>query len=151
MEKLRMTNNEYQEYIKGLASKVWTDENYTMKQYCEDCDNVEIIPFDLARFNLPSDIEENINIIFHSEYIAKDGVYTLKGFSHDEDEWYKFTYLLNLKRPMGYYYSGYCYNDEYNFYMDYCEGDLWLKLFTNREDYERSLAETIKWYEDEEN
>ena len=66
MEKLRMTNNEYQEYIKGLASKVWTDENYTFKQYCEDCDNVEIIPFDLTRFNLPLDIEENINIIFHS-------------------------------------------------------------------------------------
>ena len=68
MEKLRMTNNEYQEYIEGLASKLWTDENYTFKQYCEDCDNVDIIPFELDKFNLPQKFKDDINYNFYYNF-----------------------------------------------------------------------------------
>ena len=39
MEKLRMTNNEYQEYCRKLADKVWSNENYTIKDYYADCDD----------------------------------------------------------------------------------------------------------------
>ena len=148
MDKLRMTNNEYQEYIEGLAGKLWTDENYTFKQYCEDCDNVDIIPFELDRFNLPQKFKDDINYIFTTDYIDKNGIYTLKGSSQYEEDWYKFTEMLDLKRATGYYYSGYSHNDEYGFYMEHCEGDIWLKLFENKADYEKSLNATIKWYEE---
>ena len=143
-----MTNNDYKEFLKVNASRIWNDENYSYKDYCKDADNVEIIPFDLIKYNLSEDIEKNINNYFTNDYYNKDNEYILKGFSEFEDQWYKITDKLNLKREMGYYYTGYCHNDEFNFYMTYCEGDLYLHLFEDKESYKKSLEKTIKWYEE---
>ena len=149
MEKIKMTHNEYQEFLKKMASKIFSDKNYTYSDYLKDANSIEVLPFNLEKFNLTEDIEKCINVYFKEEYIDKDGIYSLKGFSESVDEWHRLTDKLGLKREMGYYYSGYCHNDNLNFYMTYCEGDLYLKLFDNKEIYKKSLNETIKWYEEE--
>lgn len=150
MTKLKMTHNEYMEFVKRNISKVSNEQepNYGYKQYLEDVNSVEVLPYDLSNFGLPENIERAINCIFTEEITGEDDEYTLKGFAESEKDWYKITDRLNLKRAMGYYYSGYCYSETHNMYMTYSEGDLYLKLFTNEHDYKSSLERTIKWYEE---
>lgn len=149
MEKIKMTNNEYQKFLKANADKIWNKNiNYSYQDYCKDADNVEILPFDLSKYNLPKDIEKNINNCFSEDHYNKDNEYVLEGSAISEEQWYKITDKLNLKRVTGYYYSGYCYNNEFNFYMTYCEGDLYLHLFEDKESYKKSLEKTIKWYDE---
>lgn len=149
MEQIKMTNNEYQLFLKSNASKLWTkNNNYGMKEYTKDSLSVEILPFDLEKYNLSTALEKIINSEFTEEFTNKDGELVLKGFTESEDNWYKITDQLNLKRSMGYYYSGYCNNEDFNFYMTYCEGDLYLYLFTSKEEYKKSLQRTIQWYKE---
>jgi hypothetical protein len=150
MTKLKMTHNEYNEYSKKNLSRTYdkNEPSYGFNQYLEDVKNVEIIPYNLSDYNLPEEIEKAINGIFTEETTSKKGEYMLVGFSESRDDWHKITDRLGLKRTMGYYYSGYCYSENQNMYMTYSEGDLYLKLFKCKEDYDLSLQETIKFYEE---
>lgn len=148
MGKLVMTNNEYQEYLKKNASRIYNEEGYTMKNYNEDADNVELLDFDLSMYNLPDDVKMAINSYFMEETTDRNDHRMFKGRSMSEGQWCRITYALKLKRVYGYYYSGYCYNNELKMYMTYCEGDLYLKIYENQEEYETRLQETIKWYEE---
>lgn len=149
MANLRLTHNEYSEYAKKSLGRVY-DKNepaYGFNQYLEDVKNVEVIPYDLSEYNLPEEIEKAINSIFTEETTNEKGEYMLVGFSESVEDWRKITDRLGLKRTMGYYYSGYCHSENENMYMTYCEGDLYLKLFKNKEDYNKSLQEAIEFYE----
>lgn len=149
MANLKMTHNEYMEYSKKSLGRVYDkcEPAYGFNQYLEDVKNVEVIPYDLSEYNLPEEIEKVINSIFTEETTSKKGEYMLVGFSESVEDWRKITDRLGLKRTMGYYYSGYCHSENLNMYMTYSEGDLYLKLFKNKEDYNNSLQETIEFYE----
>lgn len=149
MENLIMSKNEYKEYVNNLISKVWTDENYSMKTFNTDVDCITVLPFDLEKYNLRTETENYIHKIFDTDGVNRDGVYYLKGFTGDEWEWYDVTEKLSLTRITGYYYSGYAYNDTEKFYMTHCEGDIYLNLFDNEYDYKKSLNDYIEWYENE--
>lgn len=149
MGKLKMTHNEYREFLQDNSAKIWKkDFNYSMSDYAKDSKSVEILPFNLKKFNLSKDIEKIVNDNFTHEYINEDGEPVIKGFVNSEDGWYNLINKLNIKHVINNSYNGYCYNDENNFYMDYCECDVYLKLFTNKEEYKKSLDKTIKWYEE---
>lgn len=148
MNKIKMDHNEYQKYLENNANRIYTDEKYGFKNYLEDANNVDILPYNLSNFNLSKELEKIININFDRETKDKNGHYMLKGFTNSEGEWYRLTDQMELKRTMGYYYSGYCYNSNYNMVMTYAEGDLYLKLFDNKKDYTQELEETIKWYDE---
>ena len=65
-----MTKNEYQEFLKANASRLWNDKSYTMKHYAEDADSVEILEFDLSMYNIPEVIKRWINVYFTEEFIS---------------------------------------------------------------------------------
>lgn len=146
MERVKMTHNEYRGFLKLNANRIYKEEGYSYKHYCEDAANVDILPFELSEYNLPEEIVKTINNIFTEETTSSKGEYMLKGFAESEDEWYEISDKLNLQRVTGYFYSGYCYNNDLKFYMTYCEGTLYLKLFQSEEEYKESLKNTIEWY-----
>lgn len=149
MEKLTMTHNQYYNFLKTSADRVLTDKNYTISNYLEDCDGIEVIPFDLSVYNLPKDIENVINNILTEETTNRNGHYMLKAFIADSDYLlYQIKEKLKFEKIIGNYYSGYCYNDELKMILTHNEGDLFLLLFASDVDYKRELQETIKWYEE---
>lgn len=58
-----MTHNQYQDYLKSIASRIYNEEGYTLKDYQRDAEAVEILGFDLAKFRLPwaDNVIETVN------------------------------------------------------------------------------------------
>lgn len=149
MPKLKMTHNEYQLLLKENANRIYDkNDDYGLKQYTEDADNVEIIGFDLSDYNLPKEIEKYINISFTKERKDRNGAYGLQGFACGEDDLYNTIVKLKLKYK-DYGYSGYGYNDDLKLYLTYTEGDLFLILFKTKEEYDSSFTEMVNWYKEE--
>lgn len=147
--KTKMTHNEFKNFLEANASKIFNNSDYGYEQYSKDADSIEVLPFNLQSYNIPVEQQTVINNTFTEDTTGSQNEYMLKGFSQDEDDWYSITNKLNLKRVAGYYYSGYCYNTEFNMYMTYCEGDLYLHLFKTELEYSKAIKETIVYYENE--
>lgn len=143
----RMTRNEFQEYMKANASRLWNEPGYTMADYNRDCDEVEIIPLDLSKYPLLSENSIKwINKLFTEEDTDRKGNYMLRGFTHHE-----YAELKALGCSVGDYGNGYSlwgYNSDECFIFTYCEGDTTLTLLPDRESYEREYKETLKWYKE---
>lgn len=144
---MQMTKNDYKEYMKQCANKIYTVPEYSLEQYGKDLDAVEILPLDLAKYNLSPEIEKWINKLFDEEDTDRNGNYMLRGFTRHEAAEMK---VLGLS--YGDYanaYSFYAYNDEEWLIYTYCEGDTTLTLFETVEDYEREKRNTQEWYKEE--
>jgi len=112
-----------------------------------ELDAVEILPFDLRRFNLDPETEKWINILFKEETTDHNGNYMLRGFTRHEME-----EVNHLNAHYGDYanaYSFYAYNDKERLIYTYCEGDTTLALFETEEVYSKAKAETQQWYKEE--
>lgn len=145
--KRTMTKNEYKEFLKECANKYWTVPEYNKKEMDAELDAVEILPFDLQRFNLDPETEKWINLLFKEETTDRNGNYMLRGFTYYERE-----EVNHLNAHYGDYanaYSFYAYNDKENFIYTYCEGDTTLTLFETEEIYSKAKAETQQWYKEE--
>lgn len=145
--KRTMTKNEYQAFLKECVGKYWTVPGYNKKEMDDEFDAVEILPFDLQRFNLDPETEKWINILFNEETIDRNGNYMLRGFTcHEMEE------VNRLNVHYGDYantYSFYAYNDKERLIYTYCEGDTTLTLFETAEAYAKAKQETHDWYKEE--
>lgn len=148
MEKQKMTHNEYVELTKKLANRVWSDKNYSLQQYNQDLDNIQILPYNLDIYKLPKDIQDSINKYFDNEVRQENDNLLLAGFSGSENIWFFITEKLQMKRISGYYYSGYCKNDDLKLIMTHTEGDLHLMICKDAEQYKKELEKTIKFYDE---
>lgn len=145
--KRTMTKNEYQDFLKECANKYWTVPGYNRKEMDAELDAVEILPFDLKRFNLDPQTEKWINILFKEETTDRNGNYMLRGFTYHERE-----EVNHLNAYYGDYanaYSFYAYNDKENLIYTYCEGDTTLTLFETAEAYAKAKQKSQKWYEEQ--
>ena len=143
---MQMTKNDYKEYMKQCANKIYTVPEYSLEQYGKDLDAVEILPLDLAKYNLSPEIEKWINKLFDEDDTDRNGNYMLRGFTRCEGA---------EMRLLGLTYGDYSnsisfwgYNDTEYLIYTFCEGDTTLKLFANREEYEREKQETYEWYKE---
>lgn len=143
---MQMTKNEYKDYMKECASRFWKDPEYTKEKMDADLDAVEILPLNLGRFNLPPEMESNINKLFDEETTDRKGNYMLCGFTRIE---MAEVHLLGV--TIGSYgdaISFYGYNDKELLIYTFYEGDTTLKLFTSTQDYEKEKQETEDWYKE---
>ncbi len=147
---MRMTKNEFQEFEKKCAERFWKEPGYGLKQMKEDCDAIEVLPFDLSEYQIEEEVLRWINILFTTEDVNRNGKLMLRGFTMNDAGWYM--EMQRLKLTDGDYGNGYSewgYSKENRLIYTYCEGDTTLTLLKTDEEYEDEYKETYKWYRKE--
>lgn len=145
--KQTMTHNEYQEFLKKNASRLYADPGYTMDDYQRDADGVTILAFELDKFNLTDEMKKVINDAFASESTNKHGNMYVSGHYHT------FSFVNGVADALGCEnvcrdaYKGFYKNDDARLVLEYCEGDVSLILCETDEAYKTEIASFFKFYE----
>jgi len=148
MERLTMTHNEYSDFLKANASKVWTKDDYGMKEFDEDADRVDILPFDLSEYScLSKETALYINKYFTKEDTDRNGRRMFRGFVGDNTSaWELEKETLKIQSHFGFYYSGYGKNENEYIIYTWCEGDTTLTVFKNSVDFLNEVASCEEFY-----
>lgn len=144
---LTLTKNQYQDYLKILANRYYSDKDFSIEDYRQKADNVKILDFDLSAFpDISPKTQKYINKFFEYEDKDRNGNYMLRGTDCHSDHLRALIFsTLNLTGNI-YGLSSYAYNDNELMIFTYCEGDITLTLFNNRAAYEADKKATIDWY-----
>ena len=137
-EKIQVTNNEFNQICKDLASKYY--KNYSLYDALTDLYN--IIPFNINTDN--DELKRIINILCTEEE-EKENKIKYKGMGSGSDI-YTAKELLNMNFILDDYYSKSMYNDNLKLLIDYCEGDIYFTLCSNEESYQAEKQRSIKFY-----
>ena len=108
----------------------------------------EIADLDLSAYKLSETTARIANVNFMEETENRNGEYMLSGHWMS-DLCYQFAEKCKFDLTHVDRYSAYAYSDEQMAVFTYCEGDITLTPYTNRESYEREKERTIKFYEEE--
>ena len=145
---MQMTKNEYQEFVKKCAERYWNEPGYTMEKMNADCDAIEILPLDLSAYpQIDEETGKWINALFKEEDTDRNGNYMLRGFTRHE--------MAEVDRLGLYYgdyanaYSFFAFNDDKYLIYEYTEGDTTLKIFPDKESYQREYNATLSWFREE--
>ena len=111
-------------------------------------DEYEILPLDLSAYALSETTQRIANANFMEETTNRNGDYMLSGHWWS-DLCYAFADKCDfvLRQIDGY--SAYAYSDEQMAVFTYCEGDITLTPFADKEKYEKEKADTIRFYKEE--
>lgn len=148
---IELTKNQYKDYLKKNASRIYSEAGYSIDDYFQDANNVDIIPFDLSKFpDITPDTAKYINKYFDTEGEDRNGNYMLRGFIGDSiNLWILQKENLKLNyAPYGFYYSGFGFNDTEMLIYTWCEGDITLTIFNDRKLYQQERAATEKWFDE---
>ena len=108
----------------------------------------EIADLDLSAYKLSETTARIANANFMEETENRNGEYMLSGHWMS-DLSYAFAKKCKFDLVQVDGYSSYAYSDEQMAVFTYCEGDITLTPYTNREAYEREKERTIKFYREE--
>ena len=108
----------------------------------------EIADLDLSAYKLSETTARIANANFMEETENRNGEYMLRGHWMS-DLCYQFAEKCKFDLTYVDGYSAYAYSDEQMAVFTYCEGDITLTPYTNREAYEREKERTIKFYREE--
>ena len=137
-EKIQVTNNEFNQICKDLASKYY--KKFSL--YDALTDLYEIIPFTINTDN--EELKRVINILCTEEE-EKENKIKYIGMGSGSDI-YTAKELLNMNFILDEYYSKSMYNDNLKLLVDYCEGDIYFTLCSNEESYQAEKERTINFY-----
>ncbi len=110
-------------------------------------DEYEIIPLDLSAYSLSETTQRIVNVNFMEETTDRNGNYMLSGHWWN-DLCYQFAKKCEFDLVQIDGYSAYAYSDEQMAVFTYCEGDITLTPFTDREKYEKEKMDIIKFYKE---
>lgn len=111
-------------------------------------DEYEILDLDLSAYHLNEDTVRIANKNFMEETTNRNGNYMLSGHWYS-DLCYAFASKCKFDLVQVNGYSSYAYSDEQMAVFTYCEGDITLTPFTDKAEYEKEKAETIRFYKEE--
>ena len=137
-EKIQVTNNEFNQICKDLASKYY--KNFSL--YDALTDLYEIKPFNINTDN--EELKRIINILCNEEEQTENKIKYI-GMGSGSDM-YTAKDLLNMNFIFDEYYSKSMYNDNLKLLVDYCEGDIYFTLCSNEENYQAEKQRTINFY-----
>ena len=146
--KKQMTHNEYMEYMKANANRLYTEKGYTMADYNRDCDSVEVLDYDLSRFGL-SFSEEQLRVVnsyFTEENVSRLGNTMLRGHVMREGAHHLLANTLGMDVVVDRFYNGFFKNDADRCLLGFCEGDITLTLCETAEAYKQELASSVEFY-----
>lgn len=99
-------------------------------------------------FRLNEDTIRIAKVNFTKETTDRKGNYMLKGHWW-RDLCYQFANICDFVAVQIDGYSSYAYSDAQMAILEYCEGDISLKVFDDRSRYEQEKADTIRFYKEE--
>ena len=146
-QKVQMTHNEFQEFMKKNANRLYTDPGYRMADYNRDCDSVEVLPYDLGRFHLEFSEEQIrvINAYFTEESASRLGNTRLSGHLTYTPE-YTLANTLGIEMLANGAYSGFGKCDENKCVFEFCEGDVYLIFCETEEAYQEEIDSFKDFY-----
>lgn len=142
---LRMTHNEYQEFLRKNAERLHTEKGYSMADYERDADRVKVIGFELDGFKFSDNAKALINKVFDSEERDKRGNVLLRGHIIGSHE-HAIGQALGCECVKNNYYNGFYKNDESRCIFEYCEGDLNLVLCGTEAAYYEALGRYYEFF-----
>ena len=145
-ETLRMTHNEYQEFLKQNANRLYTEKGYTMEHYNRDAERVKIIGFELDQFGFSDKQRMFIDKVFSGDREDKFGNMLLEGHLMEERLVFTLANVLECDLVKDKYYSGFFKNDEKRCVLEFCEGDIYLALCETDEKYKEAIADYNQFY-----
>ncbi len=142
-----MTHNQYQEFLKANASKLYTDSRYTLEDYKKDADSVVVLDFDLDKYDLADGMKRVVNRFFDTDDVSKQGNALFRGHLINDD------YIGLIAKNLGCSsvsigaYNGFYKSDENKCVLEFCEGDIFLVLCETEEAYRDEVASYYEFYE----
>lgn len=133
-----------------MAQKIKRNDYYKMIRETGKIpkdDEYEILPLDLSKYHLSETTQRIANVNFSEETENRNGFYMLSGHWFS-DLCYQFAEKCKFDLTHVDGYSAYAFSDEQMAVFTYTEGDIYLTLFENKEDYEAEKVDTIKFYEE---
>ena len=145
---MKLSREDAKKYKDELTEKYYKKE-ISVKEFSRLWDEIELLPYDLSAFPLVSEETAKwINILFQDiSETDKNGNYMLRGFTRNPD-----MEMQKLDLSYGDYADGlsfYAYNDLEMLLYSYCEGDTTLKIFSDKETYEREKEADRQWFEEQ--
>ena len=110
-------------------------------------DEYDILPLDLSAYSLNETTQRIANNNFMEETTNRNGDYMLSGHWLS-DLCCAFANKCDFELHQIDGYSAYAFSDEQMAVFTYCEGDINLTPFTDKEKYEKEKADTIKFYKE---
>lgn len=110
-------------------------------------DEYEILDLNLSAYHLNEDTVRIANKNFMVETTNRNGNYMLSGYWLN-DLCYAFSSKCKFDLVQVDGYSSYAYSDEQMAVFTYCEGNITLTPFTDKAEYEKEKAETIRFYKE---
>lgn len=146
--KVKMTHNEYLEFMKANANRLYAEKGYTMADYNRDCDSVEVQPYDLGRFGLDFSEEQLrvINSYFTEERVNQRGHMLLEGHVISDGAEFRVADRLGIDIVADKGFSGFGKSDENKCVFEFCEGDIYLVLCETLKEYHEELESHCKHY-----
>ena len=130
----KITRNDYYKLIRETG-RIPKDDEY------------EILPLDLSAYSLNETTQRIADANFMEEDVNRNGDYMLRGHWLS-DLCYAFANKCDFVLHQINGYSSYAYSDEQMAVFTYCEGDITLTPYSNREKYEEEKKRTIDFYKE---
>jgi hypothetical protein len=118
-----------------------------MKLILEETDIIDVKAL-LDGYGLSESELDTIDAFFYKEREVTDNSVFITGFAHGRQYYY---IAESLGLTQGFYdgYGGYFYSDDKKIIFTFAEGDLYLTVFKNNEDYKKEKETTADWYKNE--
>jgi len=133
-----------------MAQKITRNDYYNMIRETGRIpkdDEYEILPLDFSAYSLNEITQRIADVNFMEEDTNRNGDYMLRGHWLS-DLCYAFANKCNFVLHQINGYSSYAYSDEQMAVFTYCEGDITLTPYSNREKYEEEKKSTIAFYKE---
>lgn len=149
--KVKIDRRESKKYLQNLINRCYDNNDpFTWKDYFET--ELEFHPLNLSQFNLVLEETKNwIDRLFDDYETNQRGNFMLRGFT-GSDAYGKAEVIakkLNItEKNYPSSYSWYGFNSKEMMIFTWCEGDMTLELFNDREIFEKEKTHTINWYKE---
>lgn len=144
--RLRMTHNEYMEFDKRNLDRLRVDPNYSMADYKRDAERVEIIGFDLDRFEFSPGTRNFIDKTFSTDTADRYGNVMLQEYVRDREVVSQIAEELGCVLAWDNGYGGFFRNDDWKCILAFCRGDLSLVLCEDEEAYRKAVEGYNRFY-----
>lgn len=134
-----MTKNEYKKYCQDIVCKVSAEEFYKM------IESVKVLPFDFTFHPQLNKVTQKwINAVCDEEnnLFGNGTLYT--GLLINS--YWSLGQKMNLNAGVLESYSGFYYDDEQMLILSYCEGDIYIYVFSDEQLYKEELKRNYTWF-----
>lgn len=146
-EILKMTHNEYMEFLKKNAERLYNEKGYTMAHFNQDAERVEIIGFHLEQFGFSDKQRTFIDKVFSGDREDRFGNMLLEGHVGDRAPVFTIARELGCELVTDKCYNGFFKNDEKRCVFEFCEGDIYLALCETDQKYQEAVESYNQFYE----